>query len=139
MRRVTTFKGIKKFVDLKTGEVIETDEIDTRGTDINFEKVWVAHILMALEEIGNKKMKVLETLINNRDGENKVVLTQRKIAELSKASLVTVSTTMKALIKANFIKRLASGVYQISPNVMFKGSHNRRMYILLKYQEGGQK
>lgn len=135
MRRTATFRGIREFVDPETGEIIETNEIDMRGTDINFEKVWVAHILMALEEIGNKKMKVLEVLIRNRDAENKIVLTQRKIAELSKSSLVTVSVTMRALLKAKFIIQIAPGVYQISPNVIFKGSHNRRMYVLLKYQQ----
>ena len=139
MRRIATFRGVRQFVDPKTGEIIETNEIDMQGVDINFEKVWMSHILMALEEIGNKKMKVLETLVKNRDGENKIVLTQRKIAKLSKSSLVTVSITMRALLKAKFIKQIAPGVYQISPNVIFKGSHNRRMYVLLKYQQGRNK
>ncbi len=139
MRRVATFRGARRLKDLTTGRIIETDEIDIKGTDINFEKVWIAHILMALEEIGNKKIKVLEILIKNRDSGNKVLLTQRQIARLSKASLVTVNITMKALLRAKFIKRMGSGVYQISPNVMFKGSHDRRMYMLLKYQREDKK
>jgi predicted transcriptional regulator len=89
----------------------------------------------ALEQVGNKKIKVANYILNNRDKTtNYLIKTQREIAEECGVSLQTVSSTLKALEKADMLIG-KSGVYQINPERIARGKHNKRMAILRIYQQ----
>ncbi len=53
----------------------------------------------------------------------------------TKVSRPTVVETTQLLIKANFMKRVRPCMYRINPKMLVKGSHNRRVGIMLKYDE----
>ncbi|MGS0639431.1 replication/maintenance protein RepL, partial [Citrobacter sp. VF227] len=138
----TTSKKLKaishrKLLDTETGEVVEVGHVELQGRDANFEKIWLGHIIDAIDEIGSKKIEVLMWLFRNRNAENIVIATNKEIAEEIGVSYDTVATTMSALTKHDIIKR-GVGHVRINPNVIFKGAYQQRMSILLTYAKAGE-
>lgn len=138
MKKTTSKKtkviGTKQYIDQETGELCEMEVISVEDRDFNFEKIWLSYVLIALDLIGNKKIKVLEYLLNKKNSENIVIETHRSLSKNSGVGLQTVTNTLKTLIKADVIKKIHSGAYQINPNIIFKGSHKKRMNVMLKYE-----
>lgn len=132
--KLTTI-GKADYINSNTGEVETFNVIEEKDQDFNFEKIWLGHLLTSLDIIGNKKMLVLNWLLANKDSENKIIGTQRVIAEKAKVSLPVVNETIKALVNANAIKKMQTGVFMLNPELVFKGRHSKRMNILLRYTE----
>jgi DNA-binding transcriptional ArsR family regulator len=130
----TKIVGTKKYIDDETGEVESFNVVSIQDSDANFEKIWLAHILEAIDEIGNAKMKILSFLLNNRDkSNNTIIMTCKEIAEATGISRLTVTRTLQALEQHNIINRKI-GIVFLNPDVMFKGDRQHRMNVLIKYQ-----
>lgn len=124
----------------ETGELeqlqatVINEEFD-KEEDINWDKIWLAEVMEAIEQVGNKKIKVVTYILKNRDKNNNFLIkTQREIAEACGVSLQTVSSTLRALEAADLIVG-KSGVYQINPDRIAYGKHNKRMAILRIYHQ----
>lgn len=131
----TTIVGKETYLNQATGELVEMDVIESRGGDFNFNKIWFSHILQALDCLGSKKINVVTWFLENKDNKNRIIGTQRKIAESCNVSLQTVTKVIKILTEADVIRMEQQGVYMLSPNVVFKGSNQQRMNVLIKYHE----
>lgn len=131
------FVGYKELIDPDTGEKIPMQMNILEERDFNFTKVWMQHLVNSLDSISNQKLRLAFWIIDHLDKENKLVMTQRAIAEESGMSLQTVSRTLKALCEGepSFLQKLHSGAYRVNPEVMFKGSHSNRMGICFEYRE----
>lgn len=131
------FVGYKDLVDPDTGEhyPMQLNVIEDR--DFNFHKVWLQHLVNSLDGISNQRLRLAFWIIDNLDKENKLVMTQRAIAEKSGMSYQTVSRTMKALQTGNpaFLVKINSGAYRVNPDVIWKGSHSNRMGICYEYHD----
>lgn len=130
--------GTQTYINQQTGEICEMNVMNIEERDANFHKIWLGHIIQALDMIGNQKIKVLNFLMENLNRENQLVMTQRKIAQKSGISYSTVAETMKALQEADFLVKINSGAYQINPDVLFKGGKNNRLRVLLDYNNAAQ-
>lgn len=128
----TKFVGQQTFLNQATGELIDCNVVQLEERDHNFHKIWLAHILSALSEIGGAKIKVLCYLLDSKDYSNNITQTVREIAEKTGCSPNTVTATLIALKDADVITR-KTGVIKLNPNVIFKGSYGGRMNILLEY------
>lgn len=126
--------GTEEYINKKTGEIEEMQTISIEERDANFHKLWLGNILSHIDLIGNQKAKLAFWILDNLDSENKLVTTQRKIAETTKMSIQTVNLTMKALINSNFLIKINSGAYRVNPDIIFKGGKSDRVNILIKYQ-----
>lgn len=126
--------GKQEYVNTATGEVEVFNVIQETEKDANFHKIWLGHIIQALEAVGNQKIKVVNFIMDNLNKENQLVMTQRKIAEKANVSLPVVAETIKILTEADFLSQVQSGVYRINPEVIFKGGTSERMNILIQYQ-----
>lgn len=146
VKKQSTFKklkvvGTQTYVNPNTGEVVPMQVVEIEDRDANFSKIWIAHILDAIEEIGSAKMKVLMHLINKRQtNDNSIIATQEQIAKDCDVSKRTVQDTLKALEKHKVLARhkQVKGVYMLNPNVLFQGTHNKRMNVLIKYRQDHQ-
>lgn len=127
--------GVETYINQATGEIKECQVMSIEERDANFHKLWLGHIIQALDIIGNQKIKVLNFVMENLDKENKLIMTQRKLAEKSGVGINTVIDTMKALQEADFLVKINSGAYQINPNVVFKGGKSARMNVLIQYND----
>lgn len=111
------------------------DEIWDEETDINWDKIWLGEVMEALEQVGNKKIKVANYILNHRDKTtNYLIQTQREIAEACGVSKQTVTSTIQALEVADLLVG-KSGIYQINPDKIAYGKHSKRMAILRIYRQ----
>ena len=123
----------KRYINSETNEVETFNVVDQYDQDFNFDKLWLGHILDSLDVIGNQKIKVLNWLLANKDTQNQIIGTQRIIAEKTNVSVPTVNQTIQMLERSNLLKKVQTGVYLLNPEIVFKGSHQKRMSILLRY------
>lgn len=126
--------GVRQFADTETGEMFSAEVILKETADANFKKIWIHHILEAIDEIGNAKMKVLFWLMEQADNQNRVIGTVRGFAKETGTSPGTIQSLLTALQKANVLKREFNGVWQLNPDVVWKGSHGKRMDVLIRYR-----
>jgi len=130
----TKIIGRQELVNPATGEIIDVAIVNVETLDRDFHKVWLGNLLMSLEIIGNQKIKVCNWLLSNKNKENVVISSYQKISQETGISKRTVAETIRLLLKANFLRRMANGVYVINPDVVFDGGHHRRMDVLYRYQ-----
>ncbi|QBY45935.1 replication/maintenance protein RepL (plasmid) [Arsenophonus nasoniae] len=132
-KRKSKIIGKKTYLDQSTGELVDMNVVHMEDTDFNFEKIWLGHILQALDCMGSKKIKVVTWLLDNKNFENTIIATQRDISIKCQVSLPIVTETLKILQKGDILKMKQNGVYMLNPNVIFKGDKNKRLNILLMY------
>lgn len=129
--------GPDVWINQRTGEIIEAQTLSKQvsgDVDVGFHKLWIGHILETIDEVGNAKVKVLFWLMRNMDSNNMVKATVRQIAERSEVGEATVKRLMAALRKADVVRLEYGGRWVLNPAVMFKGAHQRRMNVLIRYQ-----
>jgi len=78
-------------------------------------------------------------LRNTEASNNTFIGSQKKIAEKAGVSLDTVSKIMRKLQKVGFIKQIQRGVYQISADIMLRGSDYKKQLLLSYYDEEQEK
>ncbi len=130
------------WINQRTGEIIEAQTLarEVKGdVDVGFEKLWVGHILEAVQEVGNAKMQVLFWLIRNKDKGNMVRGSVTEIAEKTGVGRATVARLMTALRRASVVQLEYGGRWLLNPAVVFKGSHSRRMNVLIRYKSMEQR
>lgn len=134
----TVFKGTRRLQDLETGEVLDTQLVEKTVGDVGFHKVWLHEILDLVDEIGNSKMVVLMWLLKNADAQNRIFATGKEIAQGSGTSERTVAALLSKLREADVITKVRHSVWRLNPDVIFKGDHNRRMAVLIRYKDETQ-
>lgn len=130
------FVGYKDLVDPNTGEHYPMQMNVIEDRDFNFHKVWLQNLVNSVEGICNQKLKLAFWIIDNLDKENKLVMTQRAIAEKSGMGISTVIRTMKALQEGEnpFLQKINSGAYRVNPDVIWKGAYSNRMGVIFEYK-----
>lgn len=123
----------RSYIDRETGEAIEVQQI-VRSGDSDFHKIWLSHILDAVDEVGNKKMKILMYLMSKVDYQNRFVGTYKMIADEVGCHKKTVGELMTTLLKQDIITKPQQGVIRLNPEMMFKGSKQNRMNVLIQYR-----
>ena len=113
--------GTQQYINANTGELEDFHVTSLQDRDFNFTKVWLNSILQTLDMLGNQKTKVAYHIIDNLNKENQYIGTQRQIAE--------------ALLNADFLRNLNSGVYCVNPDVLFKGTRPARLNVLQQYNK----
>jgi DNA-binding transcriptional regulator YhcF (GntR family) len=132
-RRKTKIVGKQDYINPQTGQLVTMQVIEVEERDANFRKLWIGHLLDAVEEVGNRKMQLMMWLLDNADAYNRVIGTTRTLAEETKISQKTVVETLQALEKKDIIRR-QTGVITLNPDVIFKGGTSTRMDILIRYR-----
>lgn len=127
--------GTETYIKQDTGEIKEMNVINVEERDANFHKLWLGHIIQSLDLIGNKKIKVLNFIMNNLNSENYFLMTQQEMEKALGISRKTISDTMKALQESDFLTLVRSGTYRINPDVLFKGGKNNRLNVLIEYHD----
>ncbi len=127
--------GKQKYINQQTGEVQEFTVIEKNITaDYNFHKIWLQDLLNILNSFGNKKIKILTYLLQKmRTEDNTVTVTYNEITKKLNVSKPTITVTMRELMDANVIKKIAPATYQFNPDLIVKGSGAKRQALLIKY------
>jgi len=131
--------GTQNYLNQETGELTEMQVIKLEDRDFNFDKIWLFHILEALDLVGGGKMKVMTTLLKLKRKDNMVLATQQEISDLSEMSKPIVNQTLKLLISSNFLQKIRNGAYFINPEMLFNGGKNSRLNVLIEYNNAKDK
>lgn len=127
--------GTQTYVNADTGEVREMQVVEStdQDKDFNFYKVFMKNLIAALGIISNKKSQVAYWCIDNLNSNNMLLYTYREIADKTGVSYQTVAVTIKALIEADFFRKLGKNLI-VNPDIIFKGTYQRRVNILNMYE-----
>lgn len=88
-----------------------------------------------LDIVGGSKLKIVNYLLDNlRLSDNKLLATQREIAEEVNVSIKTVTNTLKILEKGNIIKR-RTGVIMLNPEILVRGDDNKHRHMLIEFEK----
>lgn len=130
----------KRLVDQDTGEVIEVDQITKRAYgQKQFWKIYLMDFLQVLGVLDSKQIDILIYILENTEAANNTFIgTYTKIQAEVGVSRPTVATVMKKLQDNNFIKRVQNGVWQVSANILMKGSEHKKSLLLNYYDDGGK-
>lgn len=132
-KKTTRVVGTQEYLNTTTGQIEEFQVVEVSERDANFQKIWLGHILSAIDEISNAKMKLLFFLLKEAVKlDNIIPMTTDEISQQSGVSKATVVRTLQVLEKHDIVKR-KTGVVMLNPNVAFKGRHGKRMNVLMKY------
>ena len=98
------YKGKHTLIDNDTGEVIEVDKIYRRQIQGNFVKAYIKGLVMMLDIVGGSKLKIVNYLLDNlRLSDNKLLATQREIAEeVAQFYEVSLDYLMKNEVPVNY-------------------------------------
>jgi len=130
-------KGRKNLIDSDTGEVLEsTIIVKNVKKDFNFHKIWLQDLINIIEMLGSKKIKIVNYILNKMSNtDNIVYFTQRQLSKDLNISLPTINDTIKTLLESNFMVKKQNGVYQINPDIIIKGTNDKRTNLLIQYKE----
>ena len=131
----TIYKGSEIWTDDK-GQQRQID-IVSRQFDAMDKKGWrraiIGDLMEVLEQIGNKKIKVMEYLIDNMNTNNEINLSQREIVEATGISIQTVNETFKALTAANFLKKINRRYVLNTQIISAFGSGDKNRMLCIEY------
>ena len=136
----------KAYIEIDLDWLQETGEIRTIGEPIiaptitkrvpkgKFEIVYTSELFGILDKLGNKKIQVLSYLLEQKDGNNQINMTNTEIAKEIKVARKTVVETIKILEGAELLRRKGT-VIMLSANFMVKGNQLREAYLMQKFEE----
>lgn len=127
----------KRLIDEDTGERFEVDQITKRALgQKQFWKVYLMDFLQVLGVLDSKQIDILIYILENTEQANNTFIgTYDKIQKAVNVSRPTVATVMKKLQENNFITKVQNGVWQVSPNIMMKGSDYKKSLLLNYYDD----
>jgi len=126
--------GRQGYINRETGELIDAEVVELKQGDADFQKIWVAQILAAAEELSSSRLKLVMYLVaESSKNQNMIDVTIRDLASLLKMSPTTVTKTLKTLEKKNIITRRRGFIF-VNPDIVYKGTHHKRMNILFRYE-----
>ncbi len=146
------YKGEETWVNAETGEIRQLDVIkqEIKHSQKYFKgwrRVYIFQLFdILLDLCGNSaKLRVIDFILSNLDGNNKLCLTQRQTCKEIQAqerkegrkknltSWVTVNQTFKALVEANALTKKGS-IYILNPKIANAfGSDRKNRSILIEF------
>ena len=115
--------GTYMVIDRVTGEEINVSIFIEKASVNGWQKAFAKTLSEYIKCGDGKSVDLLAHIIENKDSRTNLIHgTQRELAEKSKVSLAVVSRTLKALSDKELIKKVRSGCYMVSPDVMRNGS-----------------
>lgn len=131
----TLYRGVSRWQNLDTGEVIETDEVIKKTGRQGFMITYLNVMLQLMDQLGTKKMKVIRYVIQNMDkSTNTFYITTNELALKVKVSKPTVLEALKALEDIDIIKR-KTGVIILNPKLLHRGTEDKEKFLLARFQK----
>lgn len=128
-------KATRYFDETGEHEMIETEVYKKYYGGPHFYRVWLSDLLYHLNLISNsRQLDVLFYMLDNVNGDNLFIGTNRAIAEATKASTKTVNIIIQKMIAADLISVKQQGVYMVKPTLLMKGDNVRKHKLTIEYE-----
>ena len=109
-------------IDRISGEEVNVGIFIEKASVGGWQKAYAKTLSEYIKCGDGKSVDLLAYILEKKDQSNLLQGTQREIAKRSKVSLAVVSKTIKALTEKKLLKKVRSGCYMVSPNVMSNGN-----------------
>lgn len=109
-------------VDRVTGEEVNVGIFIEKASANGWQKAYAKTLSEYIRCGDGKSVDLLAYILEKKESNNLVHGTQRELAERSGVSLAVVARTLKALTEKGLIKKVRSGCYMVSPQVMSNGN-----------------
>lgn len=129
----TTYVNDRYYIDYNSGEVIKEEHIQQvkKGVEPPFVKLYLEHI-MAFSDIPKNTSPILLEILKRTtyadkkdpDGGQIIYLNSAlrdDISKIVKKSRSTIDHSIADFVKANFLKKIVEGKYQLNPHLFGKG------------------
>lgn len=115
------------------GEPILADEVITTVKRSGFEITYLAYFCDLFEQLGGRKYQVFKYIIENKNHDNQLIITNRELAEKTGTSTKTVSETLKLLRKKNLISTRVGSI-MLLPKIAHRGNDRKEAYLMRKFE-----
>lgn len=133
----TSFKGVSRWVNQDTGEIIETADIHKKVSRNGFMITYLSQFIELMDIIGTKKLQVVKYILENMEkSNNTLIITTIELADKTNTSRQTVSDTLKLLEESGLIER-RTGAIMINPKLIHQGTNQKEKYLLTKFEAFG--
>lgn len=130
----TIYQGRDTWVNQRTGEVVEADQIVKKVDRTGFEITYLMHFMELFDRLGGQKYKVVRYILENRSkSENTLIITTEELSRKTKVSRQTVSDALKIMEEANLIKR-RTGAIMVNAQLVHQGGSGKELYLMQKFQ-----
>ena len=133
----TIYQGTDVWVNRRTGETIEADQVIRKVPRNGFEITYLAYFMDLFDKLGGKKYVVFKYILSNKSTENTLIITNRELAEKTGTSLQTVSDTLKLLRESGLLTQ-RTGAIMLHPQLAHRGSERKEAYLLQKFVSFGE-
>lgn len=110
-------------IDVVTGEVVDMAIFIEKVEKSGWEKAYAKTLADYINCAGDKSSMLLAWIISNREKGNLIHGTQAEIADMSKVSLPVVKRVMRKLVEKDFIRKIRSGTYMVTPKMIRNGNN----------------
>lgn len=125
-------------VNKTTSETLPIDVLFELDASVMWEKCVVNELARMIGvAIDSSAGDVLSYLLRIKDKSNKILATQRTMAEESGASIPTVNKVIKRLEESKYLRQVQSGYYVLDPKVIHFGNKGN-FHAILKVWRGGE-
>lgn len=130
----TIYQDRDVWVNQRTGEVIEADQVIKKVPRNGFEITYLTYFMELFDQLGGRKYKVFKYIIENKNSENQLIITTRELAVKTKTSLPTVSATLKLLKESKLIEQ-RTGAIMLNPKLAHRGNDKKEAFLLTRFEE----
>lgn len=115
------------------GDTIECDQVLKKVERQGFEITYLSYFFDLFDKLGGQKYKVLKYIIEHKNAENQLIITNRELAKKCEVGINTVTETLKLLREANLI-RTRHGSIMLVPKLAHRGSSKKELYLMQKFE-----
>jgi len=128
--------GTETYINQRTGEAMDIQVVSVEGSDVDFNKLWLSHVIQAIDLVGEQKIRFAYWLLEqispeNRDGQ--IPMNIKQMAECSNVSFQAAIRAVKALMDSKFLMRINMKAYQINPDMIHKGNKPECRNVTIVY------
>lgn len=128
----TLYEGRDIWVNQRTGETIEADQVIKKVPRNGFEITYLSYFMDLFDKLGGKKYVVFKYILNNKSSENTLIITNRELAEKCNVGINTVTDTLKLLKDSGLITQ-RTGAIMLHPRLAHRGSDRKEAYLIQKF------
>lgn len=144
--RKTIYKGKEMWVQLDPQALADDGEIKFLGDPIladasvtkcdrnGFEITYLAMLGDVFELLGGRKYRVFKYIIEHKNADNILIMTNRELAEKTGVSTNTVTGAIKLLRERGLIAT-KTGAIMLQPKIAHRGKFAREQYLIRKFEE----
>lgn len=115
------------------GDTFEADQVVKKVERQGFEITYLTYFFDLFDKLGGQKYKVVKYIIEHKNHENQLIITNRELANKCGVGINTVTETLKLLRSAGLVQT-RTGSIMLIPKLAHRGSSKKELYLMQKFE-----